>query len=221
MGESLPESLDELLLGHPSEIFGQDIKNKHLGESVPEKIEYGEGGSTDSKEKVEVKQEGLDVKTEILCKHCNFSASKRALMKHMKTHMEKKFKCSWCSKSFLAEQALLNHENVHLGIKPFDCEHCGMEFTTKGEMVRHISYKHSKQRAHKCPWPYCTYKAVEFARLKRHQVVHTGERPFQCQHCSYAAPLKVHLKRHMSNVHRGEQPYECDICHMRSYLVIH
>ena len=133
--------------------------------------------------------------------------------------MEKKFKCSWCSKSFLPEQALLNHENAHLGIKPFDCEHCGMEFTTKGELMRHIGYKHSRQRPHKCPWPYCSYRAVEFARLKRHQVVHTGERPFQCQHCSYAAPLEVHLKRHVSNVHRGEQPYECDICHMRFCLL--
>jgi len=215
MGESLPDSLDELLLGDPLEVFGQDIISKHMGES--EKFEYGESESPDSKDNVvKVKEEGsLDVKTEKLCKYCNFSAPKRALMKHMRTHMEKKFKCSWCSKSFLAEQALLNHENAHLGIKPFDCEHCGMEFTTKGEMVRHIGYKHSRQRPHKCPWPYCSYRAVEFARLKRHQVVHTGERPFQCQHCSYAAPLKIHLKRHISHVHRGEQPYECDICHMR------
>ena len=58
------------------------------------------------------------------------SKSDRALMKHMRTHIEKKFKCSWCSKSFLAEQALLNHENAHLGIKPFDCEHCGMVRTS-------------------------------------------------------------------------------------------
>ena len=63
---------------------------------------------------------------------------------------------------------MLNHENAHAGIKPFDCEHCGMEFTTKGGMVRHISYKHSKHKPqHKCQWPYCTYNAVEFARLKR------------------------------------------------------
>ena len=171
---------------------------------------------SDTKDVLELKimkQECLDV--EKLCKYCNFSASKQAMMKHMRTHMEKRFKCTWCFKSFSSRQAWLNHENGHAGKKPFDCEQCGMEFTMKGEMVRHIGYKHSKVKPHKCPWPYCSYSAVERARLKRHQVIHTGERPFQCQHCSYAAPLEVHLKRHVTNVHRGEQPYECDICQMR------
>ena len=90
MGESLPDSLDELLLGDPSEVFGQDIKSKHLSESVPEKSEYGESESPDSKDNVaKVKQEDLDVKTERLCKYCNFSGPKRALMKQMRTHIEK------------------------------------------------------------------------------------------------------------------------------------
>lgn len=216
MDKSLPDLLADPLLGSLG-VVCQEIKSELPSETVPDKIEYGEGEKPpDSKADVlelKLNQQGVDV--ERMCKYCNFSASKQAMMKHMRTHMEKRFKCSWCSKTFRSRQAWLNHENAHAGKKPFDCEHCGMEFTTKGEMVRHIGYKHSKLKPHKCPWPYCSYSAVERARLKRHQVIHTEERPFQCRHCSYAAPLKVHLKRHVSNVHRGEQPYECDICHTR------
>ena len=217
MDESVPGFLEDLLFGR-LEVFCRETKGELVRETLSEKVECVEEVPDTKINVLELNQECLDV--EKLCKYCNFSAPKRALMKHMRTHMGKRFKCSWCSKSFASRQAALDHENAPAGIKPFDCEDCGMEFTTKGEMVRHISYKHSKQKPqHKCPWPYCSYRAVEFARLKRHQVVHTGERPFQCQHCSYAAPLKVHLKRHISNVHRGEQPYECNICHMRSCLL--
>ena len=212
MDESLADFLADPLLG--------SSKGKLPSETVPGKIEYGECEiPSDSKADVldlKVNQQGVVV--ERLCKFCNFSGPKQVMKTHMRSHMERRFKCSWCSKRCLSRQALLNHENAHAGKKPFDCEQCGMEFTTKGEMVRHIGYKHSKVKPHKCPWPYCSYSAVERARLKRHQVIHTGERPFQCQHCSYAAPLEVHLKRHVSNVHRGEQPYECDICQMRFYL---
>ena len=40
---------------------------------------------------------------------------------------------------------------------------------------------------------------------------HTGERPFQCNHCSYASTDTFKLKRH-KRIHTGEKPYECKIC---------
>ena len=43
---------------------------------------------------------------------------------------------------------------------------------------------------------------------------HTGERPYQCSHCTYASPDTFKLKRHL-RIHTGEKPYECDICHAR------
>ena len=171
-------------------------------------------------------KDGIDVKIDrsskapanlFSCKHCDFSATmKRLFIKHMKTeHADRRFECSFCEKIFAGNQALFNHENTHTGTKPFFCEHCHSKFTTHGELVRHTKFKHSTERPNKCPYPYCDYAAVEMSRVKKHIGIHTGEKPFQCQQCSYAAPLKTHLKRHESNVHRGEQPYECDICHAR------
>ena len=150
-------------------------------------------------------------------KRKDFSSSTTELhQKHMKTERaDVRFKCSFCGKAFSGKQGLLNHENSHTGTKPFSCDQCKSKFTTQGELVRHTKFKHSTERPNKCPHPYCDYAAVEKSRLKKHTRIHTGERPFQCQQCSYAAPLKTHLKRHESNVHRKEQPYECDICHTR------
>lgn len=43
---------------------------------------------------------------------------------------------------------------------------------------------------------------------------HTGERPYQCPHCTYASPDTYKLKRHL-RIHTGEKPYQCDVCHAR------
>ncbi|KAJ9600457.1 hypothetical protein L9F63_009227 [Diploptera punctata] len=85
-------------------------------------------------------------------------------------------------------------------------------FTTSGELVRHVRYRHTHEKPHKCTE--CDYASVELSKLKRHMRCHTGERPYQCPHCTYASPDTFKLKRHL-RIHTGEKPYECDICHAR------
>ena len=61
----------------------------------------------------------------------------------------------------------------------------------------------------------CDYSSVELCKLKRHiRGCHTGERPYQCPHCTYAFPDNFHLKHHL-RIHTGEKPYKCDVCHAR------
>ena len=46
-----------------------------------------------------------------------------------------------------------------------------------GELVRHVRYRHTHEKPHKCPE--CDYASVELSKLHRHIRCHTGERPYQ------------------------------------------
>ncbi|GFT65505.1 hypothetical protein NPIL_50911 [Nephila pilipes] len=51
-------------------------------------------------------------------------------------------------------------------------------------------------------------------RLKRHKVVHTGERRFPCDYCGKAFRDSFGLKEHV-RTHTGEKPYLCPQCPKR------
>ena len=58
-----------------------------------------------------------------------------------------------------------------------------------------------------CPLKFCgkemegNSKSTVRTNMKRHIQLHTGEKPFKCQLCSYAHNQKVHLQKHMKTNH--------------------
>ena len=48
---------------------------------------------------------------------------------------------------------------------------------------------------------FCDYSSIKVDHVKKHMLVHTREKPFACQFCSYKASQKVNLRAHTLRMH--------------------
>ena len=74
----------------------------------------------------------------------------------------------------------------------------------------------------------CGYSTISTTDLKKHMLIHSGEKPFNCTQCNFSCTQAGSLKTHMLT-HSGEKPFTCTQCdfscrstdNLRRHLLVH
>ncbi|CAL8292366.1 unnamed protein product [Lota lota] len=83
----------------------------------------------------------------------------------------------------------------------------GWSTATTDMKFEYLLYGHREQLAcHVCGKTF-----LDENRLRKHEKLHSADRPFVCEICSKAFTTHAHLKEHLK-IHTGFKPYRCDVC---------
>ena len=89
------------------------------------------------------------------------------------------------------------------------CKICGEFLKSKRYLVAHIQTHYGG--GYRCDYPGCTSVFKENAKLKRHKLVHTGEKAFKCDYCGLSFSLRHNLKTH-EKTHTRRDLLKCRYC---------
>uniref|UniRef100_A0A3B3VTJ8 Zinc finger protein 740a n=1 Tax=Poecilia latipinna TaxID=48699 RepID=A0A3B3VTJ8_9TELE len=77
---------------------------------------------------------------------------------------------------------------------------------------------HTGEKPYACA--VCDMRFIQRYHLERHSLIHTGVKPFACSMCDMRFFQRYHLERHRLT-HTGVKPYACSMCDMRFFQRYH
>lgn len=118
--------------------------------------------------------------------------------------------CKYCKRAFPWISSLRRHILTHTGVKPYRCEHCMLDFTTKSNCDRHLNRKHKSllQRANARSTRNSSSPDGQDMRVTNNNTFSTRnvpERPYKCNQCPSSTFATLgNLKKHRSTKHSRE-----------------
>eukprot|EP00117_Sycon_ciliatum_P045371 scpid62829/ scgid32621/ Zinc finger protein 587 len=121
--------------------------------------------------------------------------------------------CEHCSGRFKDPDSLAEHSRK-CGQTPLEkhthrCGMCSESFPLKASLEQHKTGSHGPFRFYECT--ICSKSFKDKHDFRRHERIHSGERPFKCPTCNKSFSQASNLEKHR-RIHSDDKPHECDVC---------
>ena len=147
------------------------------------------------------------------CDLCDFECYMKLPMSvHKATHPEyETFKCPHCPFATVDTDHLVRHSSIHVE-NPFSCSLCKYTSRSSRGLQSHVHKKHLDVNKKQYSCSECSLNTEHEAFFKKHKLVHSTERPFECSKCTYRFYNKCELQRHFLGTHDSSRHFQCPYC---------
>ncbi|XP_035671739.1 zinc finger protein 37-like isoform X1 [Branchiostoma floridae] len=142
------------------------------------------------------------------CSFCRyFWGSREDMETHLQTCKYKgEFQCEECSFVATSKLKVMSHmkRNHGKGTSHELCHHCGKIFYGAYKLKQHLM-SHLPSKPFKCPYESCKFETIYKANMPAHLLIHSGDKPYKCDLCSYQSVQKSNLNTHMKKHYGGRK----------------